>query len=235
MIPLSGGRRFTSNRRSMPPGVSSATRDPVDRVGRQRDDPAATQDLDRLPRRPRRRARPRHDSTRRHAGAAAALRPRRRPRRQPPRPPPIARAGSASDELPRSSAPRPRPRAAARCSGPPPGPPPARVGIAAPCPTSAIISRSFHWSPIASVAPSGTASRRASQRIARPLDTPGRDELEEPRMARSSRRRRPANSARAPAARARSGSGGSPTARTFVTGWPIDADEVGRRARRGRP
>ena len=57
-------------------------------------------------------------------------------------------------------------RAAARTSA-------GAVGMAVPWPTSAIISKSFHWSPIASVAASGIRSRRARNRMARPLDTPG--------------------------------------------------------------
>ena len=69
MIPRSGGRRLTRNRRSMPPGVVERDGDPVDRVGRQGDD-AAARAGPRSPRRdpPRRRRRVR------------ALMPRPRPR-----------------------------------------------------------------------------------------------------------------------------------------------------------
>ena len=47
MIPLSGGRRLISNRRSTPPWVVERDADPVDRVGREGDHAAATQGLDR--------------------------------------------------------------------------------------------------------------------------------------------------------------------------------------------
>ena len=58
------------------------------------------------------------------------------------------------------------------------------------------------------------------------LRRPRRDELEESRVARSSRRPRPANAARGDRRHDRSGSVGSPTASTFVTGWSIAGDEV---------
>ena len=96
--------------------------------------------------------------------------------------------------------------------------------MAVPWPTSASISMSFHWSPIARIAPSGTPSRRASQRIARPLDTPGATNSTKCGWL-TITSARPANRARASGATA-VGSGGSPTHMTFVTGCRIDGDQV---------
>ena len=83
-------------------------------------------------------------------------------------------------------------------------------------------------------APSGTP-----QPPREPADRPAlrdarRDELEEARVA-----DRHVGAGRRSAAAASGaisvGSGGSPTARTFVIGWSIEPEQVRRRARRGRP
>ena len=89
---------------------------------------------------------------------------------------------------------------------------------------------SFHWSPIARTAPSGTPSRRASQRTARPFDTPG--------ATNSMKCGWLTVTSASPAKRARAsgatsvGSGGSPWHMTFVTGWRIEATRSSSRSGR---
>ena len=132
MIPLSGGRRLTSNSRSMPPGGVERDRDAVDRIGRQGDDAAAAQDVDRLGAT----RRVVGDGARAHASTAtstcsetAPARPRgpgRRcllgqPRRRQPRL--VGRRQHQRLDHPRHTL---LERAAARCSGRPPGLRPAR-------------------------------------------------------------------------------------------------------------
>ena len=144
MIALSGGRSLGREQRARSRrGVSSATRDPVDRVGRQGDDPAAAEDLDRLGAA----GGVVRDDAGGHAGRSPAD---ARPRRAPPRGRGVraasagrrGRARSISCATPSSASGGARYRAAARTAA-------GAVGIAAPWPAAAIISRSLNWSPIA--------------------------------------------------------------------------------------
>ena len=155
-------------------------RDPVDRVGRQGDDR----------RRPGGPRSPRPGRRRRPATIRAVMPPIRRPARahgrgpgpRPPGPRRRARPARAARSGPRRP-PRRRVgatyRAAARTGS-------GAVGIAAPWPTAASISRSLNWSPIASTFASGTPAATREVADAERLRHARGEELEEPRMARSS-------------------------------------------------
>ena len=157
-------------------------RDPVDRVGRQGDDPAGAEDA-RSPRPARRRRPGRSGRSRRRARQVAPpTSGRARPRAAA-----AARAASAGDASTSSLDQLGGAllgRAAARGSARPPGPAPARVGIAAPWPTAG-----DHLEVVELVADREDAAERHAGRVARgggrrrAFETPGREELEEARMA----------------------------------------------------
>ena len=215
-IPLSGGRRLTCEQALDAARRGHGDGDAVDRVGRERDDPAAA-------------AGPR---------SAAPDRPRRRGPRGPSRATPRAigmrssRSAFAADRAParrarapRSSARRPRPRAAAPRSGRRPGPRPARSASPSrgrPRRSSRGRStgrRSQAWRR------AGSAAAVPASRMARPLDTPG---------ATNSRKRGWRDRDLGDAGELRPGVGGRPrpaaaappTARIFVTGWSIAVEQV---------
>ena len=227
MIPLSGGRRLAANSASIATRRVERDRDPVDRVGRQGDDPAGPERLDRrrAPGRRRRRDDPRAvmprdrvGSTARLSARASAASARGVPRRADPPGTRGRAARSAAARPPRSTG-GAMYRAAARTAA-------GAVGIAAPWPTPAIISRSLNWSPIARTRPSGTRARRARCRTPTSFETPG---------ARNSRNRgwlivtaaRPANRRR-PSARTDSGIGSlaAATEITFEIGWREPRPEI---------
>ena len=155
-----------------PAGRRERHGDPVDGVGRERDEPPARRTSTAS-------ARPAGPSgTTRGPVTGRRVIARQAARR--PRPPPRAPDGRAGAPRGRSraraarSSRRPPPRrAAGRCTGRRAITSAGACGIAVPWPTAASISRSLSWSPIARTWPSAIPWRRASHRTARPLDTPG--------------------------------------------------------------
>ncbi len=151
-IPLSGGRRFTVEQPLDAARRVERDRDPVDRVGRQRDDAARRAGPRSPPPRPAASSgttRARHAGTGSVAASAAALGRGSRGLRQPRRGGPnLGRAGQDQRlDHPGDALVGQRRRDVA---GRPPGPRPARSASPPRGPTSASISMSFHWSPIAS-------------------------------------------------------------------------------------
>ena len=176
MIARSAGRRLASNRRSMPRGAASATPIPYTvSVGRATIPPSAGREPPRCSRtgRPgRRSASPR---SREGSCVTGGVPPQRRRGRRRPRlrggDDAAAARGSASTSCsiswaaPSSASGGATYRATARTGS-------GACGIAAPCPTVAIISTSLNWSPIARTFASGTRRAGRATRPRRPSRRP---------------------------------------------------------------
>ena len=166
-IPLSGGTPLGGEQALDAARRREGGGDAIDRVGRQRDDPARTQHRDRPPARPasrRRTTRARHERPRPALGRPAARRPGGRRA--------LAsgeRQHQLFDHLRRAVVLERRGHVAA--DGADLGRRGRHRGAVARPRRSSRGRSTGRRSP--GVAPSGTRSRRASQRIARPFDTPG--------------------------------------------------------------